>query len=92
MGYRRTDLFERLCRLMEDWAAYLAGKSRDPEAGPVVDLPSLSQHGATDIRRDRSPERPRGAKEARANTSAGVQLCVVRLTGKPSDPGPVESI
>ena len=41
---------------------------------------------------NRSPERPRGAKEARANTSAGVQLCVVRLTGKPSDPGPVASI
>ena len=34
-AYRRTDLFERRRRLMNDWAAYLADKSRDPEAGPV---------------------------------------------------------
>ena len=33
-AYRRTDLFERRRRLMNDWAAYLADKSRDPEAGP----------------------------------------------------------
>ena len=32
--YRRTDLFERRRRFMNDWAAYLAGESRDPEAGP----------------------------------------------------------
>ena len=70
------------------WPTRVATRTPDRS----VDLLSLSQHGATDIRRDRSPERPRGAKEARANTSAGVQLCVVRLTGKPSDPGPVESI
>ena len=25
-AYRRTDLFERRCRLMEDWAEYLAGR------------------------------------------------------------------
>ena len=34
-AYRRTDLFERRRRLMNDWAAYLADKSRDPEAGPI---------------------------------------------------------
>ena len=34
-AYRRTDLFERRRRLMNDWAAYLAAKSRDPEAGPI---------------------------------------------------------
>ena len=34
-AYRRTDLFERRRRLMDDWAAYLADKSRDPEAGPI---------------------------------------------------------
>ena len=34
-AYRRTDLFERRRRLMGDWAAYLAGESRDPEAGPI---------------------------------------------------------
>ena len=34
-AYRRTDLFERRRRLMDDWAAYLADKSRDPEAEPV---------------------------------------------------------
>ncbi len=27
---RRTDLFERRRRLMEDWASYLAGGSRQP--------------------------------------------------------------
>ena len=34
-AYRRTDLFERRRRLMNDWAAYLADKGRDPEAGPI---------------------------------------------------------
>ena len=29
-AYRRTDLFERRRRLMDDWAAYLAGESREP--------------------------------------------------------------
>ena len=33
VAYRRTDLFERRRRLMDDWAAYLAGERRDPEAG-----------------------------------------------------------
>ena len=28
--YRRTDLFERRSRLMDDWASYLAGESRQP--------------------------------------------------------------
>ena len=31
----RTDLFERRRRLMDDWAAYLAGERRGPKAGPV---------------------------------------------------------
>ena len=34
-AYRRTDLFERRRRLMDDWAAYLAAERRDPEVGPV---------------------------------------------------------
>ena len=34
-AYRRTDLFERRRRLMDDWAAYLAGENRDRNAGPV---------------------------------------------------------
>ena len=34
-AYRRTDLFERRRRLMDDWAAYLAGGGRDPEARPT---------------------------------------------------------
>ena len=29
-AYRRTDLFERRRRLMDDWAGYLAGESRQP--------------------------------------------------------------
>lgn len=31
-AYRRTDLFERRRRLMDDWAAYVAGKSHAPDA------------------------------------------------------------
>ena len=31
-AYRRTDLFEHRRRLMGDWAAYLAGAPREPEA------------------------------------------------------------
>ena len=34
-AYRRSDLFERRRRLMDDWASYLAGGSRTPEAGPA---------------------------------------------------------
>ena len=34
-AYQRTDLFERCRRLMDDWASYLAGERRDPEAGPI---------------------------------------------------------
>ena len=33
-AYRRTDLFERRRRLMDDWAGYLAGE-RDPEARAI---------------------------------------------------------
>ncbi len=32
-AYRRTDLFERRRRLMDDWASYLAGGSRQPASG-----------------------------------------------------------
>ena len=32
-AYRRTDLFKRRRRLMDDWEAYLADERRDPEAG-----------------------------------------------------------
>ena len=34
-AYRRTDLFERRRRLMEDWACYLAGESPERVAGPL---------------------------------------------------------
>ena len=30
-AYRRSDLFERRRRLMDDWASYLAGESQEPE-------------------------------------------------------------
>ena len=33
-AYARSDLFERRRVLMDDWAAYLAGERRDPEARP----------------------------------------------------------
>ena len=32
-AYRRTDLFERRHRLMDEWASYLAGESRQPASG-----------------------------------------------------------
>ena len=32
-AYRRTDLFERRRQLMDDWASYLAGESRQPASG-----------------------------------------------------------
>ncbi len=34
-AYARSDLFERRRVLMDDWARYLAGGSRGPEAGPA---------------------------------------------------------
>ena len=34
-AYRRSDLFERRRRLMDDWASYLAGESRQPEDEPI---------------------------------------------------------
>ena len=34
-AYRRTDLFARRRRLMNDWAAYLASENREPEAVPI---------------------------------------------------------
>ena len=34
-AYRRTDLFERRRRLMDDWASYLAGGSRQPASGSL---------------------------------------------------------
>ena len=34
-AYRCTDLSECRRRLMDDWAAYLAGERRDPEAQHV---------------------------------------------------------
>ena len=36
-AYRRSDLFERRRRLMDDWAGYLAGGSRGPDR--LVDPP-----------------------------------------------------
>ena len=35
-AYRRTNLFERRRRLMDDWAANLAGETREPEAAPIL--------------------------------------------------------
>ena len=57
-AYRRTDLFERRHRLMDDWAAYLAGRRANSEAGP-----------GPVIRRVRSGARP-GAGLRRCRTKA----------------------
>lgn len=35
-AYRRSDLFERKGRLMDDWLAYLASERPDPEAELVL--------------------------------------------------------
>ena len=42
-AYRRTDLFDRRRKLMDDWAAYLAGETLEP---PAV-LPPLWHAGST---------------------------------------------
>ena len=34
-AYARSDLLDRRREVMQAWAAYLAGKRRDPEAGPI---------------------------------------------------------
>ena len=34
-AYRRSDLFDRWRRLMDEWAAYLAGKPQESEADPI---------------------------------------------------------
>ena len=34
-AYRRSDLFERRRRLMDDWAGYVVGESRQPEDEPI---------------------------------------------------------
>ena len=36
-AYARSDLFERRRRLMDDWADYLAGPGRGPQAGAALD-------------------------------------------------------
>ncbi len=36
-AYARSDLFERRRRLMDDWAGYLAGPSRGPQAEAALD-------------------------------------------------------
>ena len=49
-AYRRSDLFERRCRLMDDWAGYLAGPSREPHAGAALDgLPAGDHFGESDL-------------------------------------------
>ena len=52
--YRRSDLFERRGRLMDE-AGYLAGPSREPQAGAALDgLPARDHCGGSD------PEKGRG--------------------------------
>ena len=62
-AYRRTDLFERRRRLMDDWADYLAGESREPEAAPSRRTTSPSPPPLGTGRED-GQERARGACEA----------------------------
>ena len=47
-AYRRTDLFERRRRLMGDWAAYLAGAPREPDA-------TTPRGNAAELRREAWP-------------------------------------
>ena len=70
-AYRRTDLFERRRRLMDDWAAYLAGRRANSEAGP-----------GPVIRRVRSGARP-GAGLRRCRTKASADRSRPRLVIEP---------
>ena len=45
-AYRRTDLFDRRRRLMDDWSAYLADEGREPAPDRSVD-PPCSQRRST---------------------------------------------
>ena len=57
-AYAHSDLFERRRRLMDDWAGYLAGPSRGPQAGAAFDgLPARDHCGGSD------PEKGRGGGE-----------------------------
>ena len=62
-AYRRTDLFERRRRLMDDWADYLAGETLEPEAAPSRRTTSPSPPPLGTGRED-GQERARGAREA----------------------------
>ena len=42
-AYARSDLFERRRRLMDDWAGYLAGRTRKREAARAAARPAVSR-------------------------------------------------
>ena len=42
-AYARSDLFERRRRLMDDWADYLAGRTRDREVARAAARPAVSR-------------------------------------------------
>ena len=41
-AYARSDLFERRRRLMDDWAGYLAGRTRKREVARAAARPAVS--------------------------------------------------
>ena len=51
---RRSDLFERRRRLMDDWTGYQAGPSREPQAGAALyGLPARDHCGGSDPQNER---------------------------------------
>ena len=68
VAYRRTDLFERWRRLMEDWESYLAGRVASHSSQPAVTAPQ----GQTKVLKPAYPLGPRfaGPRQGLARDSA----------------------
>ena len=68
VAYRRTDLFERWRRLMEDWESYLAGRVASHSSQPAVTAPQ----GQTKVLKPAYPLGPRfaGPRQELARDSA----------------------
>ena len=86
-AYRRSDLFERRRRLMDGWAAYVAGESRDPEAG--LTRQDEPEEGAVRVRPAHPP--PRAARCGSCKTAfrgvAGASSSTARICSRaPSCP------
>ncbi len=86
-AYARSDLFERRRRLMDDWAGYLAGPSRGPQAGAALD--GRARRGQRGRRRNAKcrgaslPIEPLFLNDLRAEMASSL---IPRTTMLPSEP------